>query len=61
MELIEKGEIDKDAEATAKFCKIINDLFDLMNSKRVNEENLDAFLNVYVLSNIIKILTFLIS
>lgn len=48
MNVIENENFDEAAEATAVFCKLINDLFDLMNSKKVNRENIDEYIQVYI-------------
>lgn len=46
MSLIESTDLDKATEPTAIFFKMINDLFDLMNSKKICKNNTDEYTQV---------------
>lgn len=45
--LIADGILDTDAQPTADFCLKVNNLFDLLNSKVVNKDNIDDFVEVF--------------
>lgn len=46
--MIDEGNLTKDYESTAKFCLLVNDIFDHLNNKIVTHNNREEYIKVFL-------------